>query len=51
MGNCGLIGQNPASARHAESEDQSNTLLQQLLPTKFSSTVATVNVQRYNRIH
>ena len=43
---------NPASAQHAASADQSNARLkpEHLLPTKFSSTVATLYVQRYNRI-
>ena len=42
---------NPATARHAASADQSNALLQSLLPTKLSMTVATVYIERDNRIH
>ena len=37
---------NPASARHAASADQLNALLQSLLPTKFSISVATVYIPR-----
>ena len=43
--------QNPVSAQHAASADQSKALLQRLLPTKFSITVTTVFTKRYNRIH
>ena len=45
------LTRNPASAWHAASEDQSNALLQRQLPTKLRITVATVYIQRYNKIH
>ena len=45
------LTQNPTSAWHAASADQSNALLQSQLPTKSRITVARVYIQRYNRIH
>ena len=45
------LTQNPASARDAASADQSNALLQHPSTTKLRITVATVYLQRYNRIY
>ena len=46
-----LLTRDPALAWHAALADQSNALLQRQLPTKLRITVATVYIQRYNKIH